>query len=110
MYSYMMGLEYSWPEVLYKLALLTLNMLKLITIIYALILLVNISSDVRGMKISKEKLLAKPSNSQAKHSFPYIRMPMRLGKGEVKDVGEEEGMLVGKCVDMKIQKETEKEH
>ena len=43
-------------RVLYKVALFTLKMLKLITIIYALILFVfNISSDVRCMKISREK-------------------------------------------------------
>ena len=29
-----------------------------------------------------------------------------VGKGEVYDVGKGEGMLVGKCVDMKIQNET----
>ena len=41
-------------NVSFKLALFTLNMLKLITIIYALILFRNISSDVRGIKISGE--------------------------------------------------------
>ena len=38
-----------------KLALFT--MLKVIIIIYALILFFNISSDVRGMKISREKVI-----------------------------------------------------
>ena len=43
---------------MYKLALFILNLLKLITIIYALILFFNISSDAKCMKISRGGKLA----------------------------------------------------
>ena len=55
---------------LYKLALLTLNILKLITIIYALILFFNISSNVRYMEMLRKKSSWEKIGGMAKACAP----------------------------------------
>ena len=61
-------------KVLYKLVFFTLKMLKLITIIHALILFFKISSDARCMKISRKKKVVgqKLGDQGPLHPHPVI--------------------------------------